>query len=179
MLKGKLTSTSTTINFQIMPSHNLHPIRPQESGTLKKYHLIQLMAWSKTTTPINPCMWIVKTDIDIGHHQLLDHAIPQHSPCTSPGVRYSEEVLSYSIDGLIKNYHPNQSMYVDSGNNIINETDNTDPLSQACRESNNVYYPFALKAEWELAEWLSSSSLSQSSINKFLHLDWVHLATLY
>ena len=70
-------------------------------------------------------------------------------------------------------------MYADSGNIIINEIDNTNPLSQARRESNNVYYPFASKAEWELAEWLSLSSLSQSFVNEFLHLDWVRLATLY
>ena len=48
-----------------------------------------------------------EANIDIDHHQLPDHAIPQPSPRTSTGVRYSEEVPYYSNDGLIKNYHPN------------------------------------------------------------------------
>ena len=66
-------------------------------------------------------------------------------------------------------------MWVDTGKNIINEIDNTDPLNQAWTKTNNVYYSFASKAEWELAEWLFSASLPQSSINDFLHLYWVHL----
>lgn len=56
--------------------------------------------------------------------------------------------------------------------------DASDPLTVDHTESNNIYYPFASKAKWELAEWLSSSSLSQLLVNEFLHLDWVSLLTL-
>ena len=91
------------------------------------------------------------------------------------GIKQSEAVPSYSVIGLIKNFHPKRSMWVDTRKNIVNEIDDTNPLSQAQTKTNNVYYPFMSKAEWELAEWLSLASLLQSSINNFLHLDWVHL----
>ena len=56
---------------------------------------------------------------------------------------------------------------------FITKIDKTDPLSGTCDESHNIYYPFASQAEWELAEWLLFSSLPESSVNEFLHLDWV------
>ena len=99
-----------------------------------------------------------------------------HHACTA--IRCTEDVLSYSVAGLIKNYHPNWSMWIDGGENIVQEVDHTDPLSQEHIESKNVYYPFASNGEWELAWWLLSSSLSQSSVNKFLHPEWVCLILL-
>ena len=41
------------------------------------------------------------------------------------------------------------------------------------RDSENVYYPFASKSEWEFANWLSSGSLSQKEINLYLHSQYV------
>ena len=37
----------------------------------------------------------------------------------------------------------------------------------------NPFYPFAGKSEWELARFLSQSSLSQGDIDDFLKLSWV------
>ena len=109
------------------------------------------------------------------HFHLPDHNISQPPPHTPMGIKKSEAVPSYSVAGLIKNHHPKQSIWVDTRKNIVNEINNTNPLSQGQTETNNVYYLFASKAEWELAEWFSSASLPQSSINNFLHLNWVCL----
>ena len=38
---------------------------------------------------------------------------------------------------------------------------------------NNLFYPFASKAEWEFASWLANSGLSMSAIDKCLSLDIV------
>ena len=45
---------------------------------------------------------------------------------------------------------------------------NTDP--HAAARGDNLYYPFALKEEWELASFLLLSGLSMASITKFLSL---------
>ena len=36
------------------------------------------------------------------------------------------------------------------------------------RNTENFYYPFASKSEWELANWLSGGALSQNDINAYL-----------
>ena len=46
-----------------------------------------------------------------------------------------------------------------------------DPLSE--HRKTNVHYPFANCTEWELAQWLNSTSLTQQQIDSFLHLDYV------
>ena len=78
---------------------------------------------------------------------LNSQPVPSHA---HTAIRCAEDMPSYSIAGLIKNYHPNQSMWIDSGENIVQEIDCTDPLSQEHIESKNVYYTFASKGEWEL-----------------------------
>ena len=42
----------------------------------------------------------------------------------------------------------------------------------------NLYYPFASKAEWQLASWLLRSNLSMQAIDEFLLLDLVSLIYL-
>lgn len=111
------------------------------------------------------------------NYELPDGRFPQHSP-RAPVVQHSQAPPFHSIAGLVKHYHPNRSKWVETGKTFVDEVDENDPLSQARQESQNIYYPFASKAEWDLAEWLSSSSLPQSSVNEFLHLDWVRLPTI-
>lgn len=48
-----------------------------------------------------------------------------------------------------------------------------DDLHDERVESNNVFFPFHHKKEWQLVEWFGQSSLSQAMINKFLQLDIV------
>jgi hypothetical protein len=47
----------------------------------------------------------------------------------------------------------------------------TDEYAQVRQD--NVHYPFASQIEWELASWLSASSLSQKAIDQFLRLAYV------
>ena len=112
-------------------------------------------------------------DVDQDDSQLPDSAVPQHPPHASQGSSCPDVVPSYSIAGFPKNHHSNQSTIVGIGYDLITKIDKIDPLSGAHDESHNIYYPFTFQAEWELAEWLLSSSLPQSSVNEFLHLDWV------
>ena len=37
----------------------------------------------------------------------------------------------------------------------------------------NAHYPFADRTEWELAQWLNLTSLTQQQIDSFLRLDYV------
>jgi hypothetical protein len=66
--------------------------------------------------------------------------------------------------------HPNLPADQGRGANLLEQME-TDQYARFRQE--NIFYPFASRSEWELASWLSSSSLSQKSINKFLHLDHV------
>ena len=80
-----------------------------------------------------------EADIDKeDHFQLPDRNIPQPPPHTPMGIKKSEAVPSYSVAGLIMNYHPKQSIWVDTRKNIVNEINNTSPLSQGQTETNNV-----------------------------------------
>lgn len=48
--------------------------------------------------------------------------------------------------------------------------DQFDRDPHASKRTENVYYPFASKNEWELASFLARSNLSMASINSFLSL---------
>ena len=40
----------------------------------------------------------------------------------------------------------------------------------ANQQKQNLYYPFALKQDWEMGLWLLRSGLSMAAIDQFLHL---------
>ena len=69
-------------------------------------------------------------------------------------------------------YHPLQSISYPGGLNILQQIDQTDTYVSE-RRTAGVHYPFTSCASWQLANWLSSTSLSQSEINGFLQLDYV------
>ena len=73
--------------------------------------------------------------------------------------------------GLRKEYHPNASRSLTGGRNLLQIVDETDDYREARKD--NVHYPFASRSEWQLANWLSSASLSKSDITSFLRLDYV------
>lgn len=76
--------------------------------------------------------------------------------------------------GLEKRLHPKPSEATQGyGYNLLQNIDQFDDLAQQRNDSDNMYYPFASRAEWQLARWLSTTSLPQSEVNNFLHLDWV------
>ena len=54
---------------------------------------------------------------------------------------------------------------------------NEDRFAEIC-DSDNLYYPFANRPEWELVEYLLTSGLSMAAINRFLSLLLVSHASL-
>lgn len=53
------------------------------------------------------------------------------------------------------------------GRSFLNEFDSD---QYAWQWENNIYYPFALQGDWELASWLLRSGLSINTIDEFLSL---------
>ncbi|KIJ59743.1 hypothetical protein HYDPIDRAFT_32958 [Hydnomerulius pinastri MD-312] len=65
-------------------------------------------------------------------------------------------------------HHPNHSGQRQPGG--LNHLQWMDRDVHANDREENVYFPFASASEWELANWLSSSALSQNEINQYLRL---------
>lgn len=76
-----------------------------------------------------------------------------------------------SFAGIQKQYHPNRSASRHSGENLLRRMDN-DKYAEV-QEKFDIHYLFASRSEWQLAQWLTSSSLHQSEIITFLRLDYV------
>lgn len=96
--------------------------------------------------------------------------IPQPSP-TDNNMR---------ITGLPSNvrveFHPNIPASRRGGRNLLQEMDADVNLKEIRRT--HLFYPFANKAEWELASWLCNGGLSQRDIDSFLKLDFVSFEAL-
>jgi len=69
-------------------------------------------------------------------------------------------------------YHPSSPRPYPGGQNLLQRIDANDIYANHRKES-TVHYPFASRAEWQLANWLAGASLSQAEINSFLKLDYV------
>jgi hypothetical protein len=81
-----------------------------------------------------------------------------------------------SLVGLRKIYHPNPSSIFSSGKNLLQQMD--DNVFAEIREKYDVHYPFSCWADWQLAKWLTNSSLPRSEIDAFLRLDYVSTGCL-
>lgn len=101
------------------------------------------------------------------------------APSHIPSGPTSSDGPSALTEGLRRRTHPKSSQQgrgessLGPGANLLQEIDQNDALRQRRVDSENIFYPFASRAEWELARWLGTRSLPQSEINEFLHLDWV------
>lgn len=82
------------------------------------------------------------------------------------------------VDDLIKITHPKRSIIGRQRGNLLQHINDFDALKMHRLDSQNIFYPFASRSEWELARWLSTTSLPQSEVNDFLHLDWVKCLVL-
>ena len=92
-------------------------------------------------------------------------------PPPLPPKQYINDYLP-SSDSITrhKEYHPNRAKFRQGGENLLQRMDQ-DLLSE--HRKTNVHYPFADCTEWELAQWLNSTSLTQQQIGSFLRLDYV------
>lgn len=68
-------------------------------------------------------------------------------------------------------YHSNKGHSQPGGLNHLQQMDHDEYAH--IHDTENVYYPFASKSEWELANWLSSGALSQKEIDHYLQLQCV------
>ncbi|KAG1721268.1 uncharacterized protein EDB91DRAFT_1026991, partial [Suillus paluster] len=70
-----------------------------------------------------------------------------------------------------REYHPNVPITHPGGENHLQKMDRD--VHAAIRHTENLYYPFASKAEFDLGYWLSEGALSQKEVDVFLHLEHV------
>lgn len=74
-------------------------------------------------------------------------------------------------------YYPGAAKVVDPRGSKFMDAFDEDRFAEI-RRNENLYYPFADRPEWELAEFLVTSSLSMAAINCFLSLSLVSYAPL-
>lgn len=85
---------------------------------------------------------------------------------------------SVSITGLTRVYEPipSESFSGLGGKNLLQQIEAgsgpDDPAVEA-RKMGLTFYPFSSKRDWQLANYLTTSALSQSEIDAFLKLDRV------
>ncbi|KAG2351944.1 hypothetical protein BDR07DRAFT_1245445, partial [Suillus spraguei] len=73
--------------------------------------------------------------------------------------------------GTVRQYHPNTPVTLPRGKNHLQKMD--DDIHANIRNTENIYYPFMSKSEFDLASWLSSRALSQKEVDSFLCLEHV------
>lgn len=80
-----------------------------------------------------------------------------------------------SFAGLRKTYHPNMSVGLPGGHNLLQQIQaGNGPDDEFARARlQNIFYPFSSRRDWQLAKWLVDSSLTQSETDAFLKLDRV------
>ncbi|KAI5986599.1 hypothetical protein EDD15DRAFT_2373033 [Pisolithus albus] len=94
-------------------------------------------------------------DPGVGDEDEIHHELPASDPPLASMRR-------------VRTYHPNQGEYLTGGLNHLQRMDQ-DEFVHICN-TENVYYPFGSKSEWELANWLASGALAQKEIDAYLHL---------
>lgn len=95
-----------------------------------------------------------------------------HTPCTSNDSSSDSGEGTASAAGTdtpIIDYFPGAAGIVDQAGTKFIDGFDQDMFSDI-RNSENLYYPFADRPEWELAEFLLTSGLSMTAIDRFLSL---------
>lgn len=77
--------------------------------------------------------------------------------------------------GLRREDHPNKPRSFKGGKNLL-EVIQCDTYAECRRD--NIHYPFRSREEWQLAEWLTNSPLTQAQIDSFLKLEEVCIFSL-
>lgn len=79
--------------------------------------------------------------------------------------------MDITID-VLSDYFPGAAKVVDQSGTKFMDTFDRDRFAEI-RDTQNLYYPFADRPEWELAEFLATSELSMAAIDRFLSLPLV------
>lgn len=91
----------------------------------------------------------------------------------------SMESLSISDDGIPETANSSPKEYFEGAAKVYGNNGRTflkafdEDQFADIRQSNNLYYPFADRPEWDLAEFLLTSPLSMADINRFFSLTLV------
>ena len=85
----------------------------------------------------------------------------------TPAMGQDHEALNPVID-----FFPGAARVVDKGGTRFMDVFDQDMFS-GIQNSENIYYPFTNRPEWELAEYLLTSELSMATIDHFLSLTFV------
>lgn len=127
---------------------------------------------------------------DYERDDLLDRDPAEHAAPSQPlrpQASYADETVKGDLphevgnEGLFeKVLHPtkrsmillNSDGTIERGMNLL-EAIEADKLANTRRESENIYYPFADKEDWEVGSWMTRTCLSSEQINSFLKLQYV------
>lgn len=74
------------------------------------------------------------------------------------------------LHGLSKQEHPKLLHRMAGGENLLQRIRND---QYAIYRQENIHYPFGSRADWQLGQWLTNSSLTQAQIDSFLKLEEV------
>ena len=102
------------------------------------------------------------SDEGLSHSDVMDIVITTDSP--------DSDANNAESDSVFVEKHPGAAQTFGRGATFMDVFD-ADP--HAPKRKHHPYYPFASRAEWELASFLLRSDLSMNAINKFLKLELV------
>lgn len=149
---------------------NLHPILPQ-------LHSLMQNAGDKLSGE--------ESDIDEFEPPPLDPDEPEqpplspdcsqrrtHEPITrAPTIPNGDIPSASNIHGLSKLEHPRILIRRPGGENLLQRI-RGDQYAQ--QRKDNIHYPFRSRGDWQLAQWLTNSPLTQAQIDSFLKLEEVN-----
>lgn len=113
-------------------------------------------------------------DIDSGSDATYSDPSELPSPFIVPPTT-ADAPPQVSLAGLKKMFHPNHSSVLSAGKNLLQQMDDDEYAPIRNSKQYDVHYPFVSRADWQLAKWLTNSSLPQSEIDAFLRLEYVSI----
>jgi hypothetical protein len=106
---------------------------------------------------------------DFNYQDSFDDARQGNFDDTAYHPTNSEEHRN-TLTGRVVDSHPNTPSVYPGGTTFMDQFFNDECAGQ---RKENLYYPFASGAEWQLASWLLRSRLSMAAIDDFLSLQLV------
>ncbi|KAG1839666.1 hypothetical protein DFJ58DRAFT_733255 [Suillus subalutaceus] len=121
-------------------------------------------------------------DVSLNNPSLSSLPQPeQHHPSTSSQTTtppiVSVDPSAGPCPGTLRDYHPNVPITHPGGENHLQKMDRD--IHAAIHHMENLYYPFASKAKFDLGYWLLEGALSQKEVDFFLHLEHISCLTTF
>jgi len=158
-----------------MLSHGSHHAESddEDQGTYPRSHFAMIAMLRTTADDPESLAALHKQDEDLPPLESWspEPSVPinHQSEPADPQLTVNEcDAPSNYLAGLKKTLHPSPSLFLPGRCNLLEVVDQSDKFASMRGVEADVHYPFASHAEWQLARWLGTASLSQSKINKFL-----------